>query len=151
MISEYMNFSNKNLIGNYSLNVVNIYTVYYLLEKGLLNIPVSVELDQEEINNLYHNFINTFNFTPSLELLVYGRVENMIIKGNILNIKEDTNYNLVDKRNRCFKVYCKNNLTHILNYEQLNNNYNYDFNYLKRYDFYEENKSAIIDIVNKLK
>lgn len=151
MISEYMNFSNKNLIGNYSLNVVNIYTVYYLLEKGLLNIPVSVELDQEEINNLYHNFINTFNFTPSLELLVYGRVENMIIKGNILNIKEDTNYNLVDKRNRCFKVYCKNNLTHILNYEQLNNNYNYDFNYLKRYDFYEENKSTIIDIVNKLK
>ena len=75
----------------------------------------------------------------------------MIIKGNILNIKEDTNYNLVDKRNRCFKVYCKNNLTHILNYEQLNNNYNYDFNYLKRYDFYEENKSVIIDIVNKLK
>ena len=149
LVSEYLDFKDKNLFGNYSLNVYNIYTAYYLLFNGLLNIPVSVELNCNEINNLYNKFIDKFDFTPPLEILVYGRVENMIIKQNILSLDKNYKYDLIDKRKRCFKVFYKNNLTHILNYEKRNNIYS--FNHIKRLDFYDESKEDIINIVKKFK
>ena len=149
LVSEYLDFKDKNLFGNYSLNVYNIYTAYYLLFNGLLNIPVSVELNCNEINNLYNNFIDKFDITPPLEILVYGRVENMIIKQNILSLDKNYKYDLIDKRKRCFKVFYKNNLTHILNYEKRNNIYS--FNHIKRLDFYDESKEDIINIVKKFK
>ncbi len=147
IISEYLDFSNKNLIGNYTLNVYNIYTTYYLLENGLLNIPVSVELNSNEVVNLYNNFIEKFKFIPPLEVLSYGRVENMIIKGNILSLDSNYNYDLLDKRKRCFKAYYSNGLTHILNYEKKEELYNFD--YIKRLDFYDEKKEDIINIVKE--
>ncbi len=147
VISEYLDFNNKNLIGNYSLNVYNIYTAYYLLLNGLKNIPVSTELNSSEIECLYNNFIDKFDFIPPLEVLAYGRVENMIIKGNILNIEENYNYDLIDKRKRCFKVFYKNNLTHILNYKKEDRLYK--FKYIKRLDFYDEDEYKIIDTVKK--
>jgi len=147
IISEYLDFSNKNLIGNYTLNVYNIYTAYYLLENGLLNIPVSVELNSNEVVNLYNNFIEKFKFIPPLEVLSYGRVENMIIKGNILSLDSNYNYDLLDKRKRCFKAYYSNGLTHILNYEKKEELYNFD--YIKRLDFYDEKKEDIINIVKE--
>ena len=149
LVSEYLDFKDKNLFGNYSLNVYNIYTAYYLLFNGLLNIPVSVELNFNEINNLYNKFIDKFDVTPPLEILVYGRVENMIIKQNILSLDKNYKYDLIDKRKRCFKVFYKNNLTHILNYEKRNNIYS--FNHIKRLDFYDESKEDIINIVKKFK
>lgn len=147
IISEYLDFNNKNLLGNYTLNVYNIYTAYYLLENGLLNIPISVELNNNEVVNLYNNFIKKFKFTPPLEILSYGRVENMIIKKNILSLDSNYNYDLLDKRKRCFKVYYNNGLTHILNYEKKNELYNFD--YIKRLDFYDERKEDIINIVKE--
>ena len=149
LVSEYLDFKDKNLFGNYSLNVYNIYTAYYLLFNGLLNIPVSVELNFNEINNLYNKFIDKFDVTPPLEILVYGRVENMIIKQNILSLDKNYKYDLIDKKKRCFKVFYKNNLTHILNYEKRNNIYN--INHIKRLDFYDENKEDIINIVKEFK
>ena len=149
LVSEYLDFKDKNLFGNYSLNVYNIYTAYYLLFNGLLNIPVSVELNFNEINNLYNKFIDKFDVTPPLEILVYGRVENMIIKQNILSLDKNYKYDLIDKKKRCFKVFYKNNLTHILNYEKRNNIYS--FNHIKRLDFYDESKEDIINIVKKFK
>ena len=151
IISEYMNFKGKELVGNYSLNIYNIYSIYYLIKNGLLNIPISVELNEVEIEELFNNFQNKFKFSPIFEILVYGRVENMIIKGNILGLDDNTNYDLIDKRNRCFKIYSKNNLTHILNYEIFLKKYKYDFKYSKRFDFYDESSEDIINIVNKLK
>lgn len=149
IISEYLDFNNKKLVGNYTLNVYNIYTAYYLLKNKLLNCPISVELTSLELNSLYNNFIDKFGFIPPFEILVYGRVENMIIKGNVLNLDDSYDYNLVDKKNRCFKVFYNNNLTHIMNYEKRDENYN--FNYIKRFDFYDENRLQIIDTVNKYK
>lgn len=149
LVSEYFEFNNS-CIGNYSLNIENIYSTYYLLDR-LNSIPISVELNKDEINNLYNSFVNKFKMSPPLEILVYGRVENMIIKGNILNIEENKVYDLVDKKKRVFKAYCKNNLTHILNYEVSCNNYNFNFPYIKRFDFYEESGKEIIEIIDKLK
>lgn len=151
LISEYMNFKNHNLIGNYSLNIYNIYSIYYILKNGLLNIPVSIELSEQEIKELFNNFKNKFGINPIFEILVYGRVENMIIKGNILELEENTNYDLIDRGNRWFKIYSKNNLTHIMNYEKITKQFNLEFPYIKRFDFYEESSTDIVNIVNKIK
>lgn len=143
IISEYFNFN--NMYGNYSLNVYNVYTAYFLDKLGLKNIPISVELSDEEIDYLYNNFYNKFSYYPNLEILVYGRVENMIIKNNRLELKENETYQLVDFKNRKFNVFYKNGLTHILNYENIDRSNN---NYIKRYDFYDEDKNKIEKIIN---
>ena len=44
-------------------------------------------------------FEQTFQVKPNVEVLRYGRVENMIIKGNILGLDQnDYNYELIDSK-----------------------------------------------------
>ena len=126
---------------------MNIYTAYFLSKYGLKNIPLSVELSDNEIRDfvsLYSKKIGSGNF----ELLVYGRIENMIIKGNILDITEnDMEYNIVDSKERVFPVYYDGINTHVLNYiNRENNNIELDC----RYDFYDENEEGISSILNKI-
>ncbi len=149
MVSEYLNFNNKNIYGNYSLNVYNIYTAYYLNKLGLLNIPISVELTEEEIEEFYDLYKEKFNTYPLLEILVYGRVENMIIKGNVLKLKEGI-YNLIDQKNNKFKAFYKDGLTHVLD-SNIRGIYLPSDKYIKRFDFVEEDRKIIKDIVNKYK
>ena len=98
-----------------------------------------------EFMNLYKEKFGNYEF----EILVYGRVENMIIKGNILNIDSGyNNYSLVDFKNRKFPVYYDGINTHILNYE----NRNIDISRFTgicniRYDFYDEDVNNIDNIV----
>lgn len=153
LVSEYIDFEKyNNIVGNYSLNITNSYTAYYLIKSGLFNFSLSPELSLEEVNNLVINFKKKFGFDLIPEVLIYGKVENMIIKGNILNIENDLyRYSLLDKRNREFDVYLDNNKTYILNYTPIINSEKFDFLYSKRFDFYDEDEQKIIDIVKKLK
>ena len=147
LVSDVFDYSKYNVYGNYSLNIMNIYTAYFLSKYGLKNIPLSVELSDNEIRDfvsLYSEKIGSGNF----ELLVYGRIENMIIKGNILDITEnDMEYNIVDSKERVFPVYYDGINTHVLNYiNRENNNIELDC----RYDFYDENEEGISSILNKI-
>lgn len=143
-VSDYMDFSNKevNIIGNYSLNVFNIYTAYYLKKYGLDVVPLSVELSEFEILSFLKLFKEKFG-TCKFEVLKYGRVENMIIKGNILNLDINKfDYKLEDFKNRLFPVYYDGINTHILNYEMVNLGLQDVMNCYFRYDFYDE------DVIN---
>ena len=138
-VSDYMDFSNKNIIGNYSLNVFNIYTAYYLRKLGLNVIPLSVELNEYEILSFIKLFKEKFG-TCKFEVLKYGRVENMIIKGNILDLDNcKYSYKLEDFKNRLFPVFYDGINTHILNYEKVNLGLHDVINCYFRYDFYDEN------------
>lgn len=121
LVSDYFDFSKKEgegLIGNYPLNITNIYTMYFLYKQGLEILTPSVELTEEEIIKMINLFKQTFQVEPNIEILGYGRVENMVIKGNILEIeKDDYSYNLVDQKERKFPVYFDGLYTHVLNYE----------------------------------
>ena len=148
LVSDYTYYNNYNVIGNYTLNVTNIYTAYYLRKIGVNNICLSVELSEDEIIDfidLYNKKIGNGNF----EVLVYGRVENMIIKGNILGINKDIyEYNLIDFKNRKFPCYYDGVNTHILNWE----NKDIDISKLKnkcilRYDLYDEDCKELL--INK--
>lgn len=148
LVSDYKDYNGYNVIGNYTLNVFNIYTYYFLNKIGVKNVCLSVELSEDEVLEfvvLYEKNIGKANF----EILGYGRVENMIIKGNILDLAADKyDYCLLDTRNRKFPVYYDGINTHILNYELRNT----DISKLKdkctiRYDMYLENAEDIIKIV----
>ena len=147
LVSDYSKYD-EDVIGNYTLNVFNIYTAYYLKKIGVKRICLSVELSEDELLefiNLYNEKFGSYEF----DILVYGRVENMIIKGNILNIESGyNNYNLIDFKERKFPVYYDGNNTHILNYE----NKVIDVSKFTglcnlRYDFYDEDVNNIEKIV----
>lgn len=146
LVSDYMYFKD-NMIGNYTLNVTNIYTAYFLRKLGLKNITLSVELTEYDTNNLINKFIEKFG-NVNFEILKYGRVENMIIKGNILNLEENSyEYQLIDFKNRQFPVYYDGKNTIILNHEITNiDNINNIYN---RFDFYQEDIKTIEDILKK--
>lgn len=65
---------------NFSLNVTNPYTVYYLHKLGAQKVCLSVELNKHQIIELEKAYIELFGHKPNLELIVYGKLEAMIIK-----------------------------------------------------------------------
>ena len=130
------------------MNVTNIYTAYYLNKIGISSICLSVELNEDEINNFIDLYESKFGYNK-FEVLVYGRVENMIIKGNILDIdKSMDTYELEDFKQRKFPVFYDGVNTHILNYENKNMSISKLNRCVLRYDFYNEDSSKIKKIVN---
>lgn len=151
LVREICNFSNYDgLIGDYTLNVYNIYTAYYLYQLGLSKLTLSVELSSLDIIDFINRFEQAFGCKPNVEVISYGLVEDMVIKGNILNLKENVyHYSLRDLRGRKFPVYYKDNRTILLNYVSFNLS---EFLSLKdavslRYQFFMETKDEIINIV----
>ena len=76
----------------------------------------------------------------------------MIIKDNILNLKENNYYySLRDLRSRKFPVYYKNNRTIILNYESKNLSEFLELQKIAslRYHFFLETRDEVINILKK--
>ena len=153
LVSDYFDFSKyENLFGDYGLNVYNIYTAYYLYKLGLQAVTLSVELSQLEIEQFIRLYESTFKEKSTFQMLCYGTVENMIIKGNILNInKDDYDYCLADIKSRVFPVFYDGVLTHVMNFEQRKEKLS---SYLKeniqiRLDFHQETKDEGYSIIKK--
>ena len=151
LVKDLFSFSSKEfLIGDYTLNVCNIYTAYYLYQLGLSKITLSVELSSFEVNNFIDLFYQTFGCFPNVEVVQYGAVEVMVIKDNILDLKENVfSYYLKDLHQRLFPVYFNGVQTIVLNY---NTQSKLDFNSLHkelsvRYQFYQESEKEIFEIV----
>lgn len=153
LVSDYFDFSKyEELSGDYSLNVYNIYTAYYLHKLGIQAVTLSVELSQLEIEQFIRLYESTFKEKSTFQMLCYGTVENMIIKGNILNInKDDYDYCLTDIKSRVFPVFYDGVLTHVMNFEQRREKLS---SYLKeniqiRLDFHQETKDEVYSIIKK--
>ena len=148
LVGDTFSCNNKNVYGTYALNVTNSYTAYYLKSLGYLNIPLSVELTKEEMKKLISNYKEKFG-DASFEILSYGRVENMIINSNILDLEQnDYSYSLIDFKDREFPVYYDGVMTHIYNYEKIlvDNDLG---NVCYFFDFYQESPFEISRIVKK--
>lgn len=152
IVGENILFSNyPNTYGNYFLNIMNSYSAYYLLKNGLHVIPVSVELKENEIKRMAQNFKKIFLCALPLEVVVYGRICNMVIKGNFLHLNDVSKYRLIDYKKRCFPIFYQNERTYILNSFISYYTYPFNFSYIKRFDFYDETREEIIQVVKKLK
>lgn len=150
LVSDYANYCNYEVVGNYSLNVMNIYTAYYMQKLGFSSICLSAELSCEDIVSFQKLYFQKFGFA-SFEIIAFGRVTNMIIKDNILNLKLYEKYNLVDSKTRKFPVYYDGRLTHILNWEKVDNLLlKSQFAGLLRFDFFEESVDDIVKIIKKV-
>lgn len=152
LVSDYAIYNDyKNIIADYGMNVFNIYTAYYLYKLGIDTITLSVELTEEEMEQFIHDYYAKFNYYPKVEIFAYGRVENMIIKGNVLSLDEGIYaYNLIDIKEKKFPVYFDGVNTHIKNFtiEEITSEYlltkcNY------RLTFTTEDSRKIAETINK--
>ena len=140
---------NSYIVGGYSLGATNIYTAYYLYKIGYKIINLSVELSKEEVNSFIDEYNSKFGIIP-FELMVYGRICNMKIKGNILGIDDSfSKYSLIDYKNREFPVYYDGRLTYIFNYELRDFSYSIGNKCSLRIDFYNEDSSQVKKVVKK--
>lgn len=117
LISDIDNIG-KNVITDVYLNVVNSYYVRFLHEQGVKKVTLSYELNNYQIKNIVDNC----NKKANLEVIVYGKPEIMISKYNMLNTYnlDNDRYYLVDKYNKKFPLYIKDDYMRLLNCENIN-------------------------------
>ena len=125
MISELGSLINKNVVvTDFSLNVVNSYSVALLHSLGVNRVTLSYELSKEQIKTLINNFYKRYNTYPNLELIAYSKIEAMVSKFNINNYyKTKEDLFLVDKFNNHYIIKNRNGYMYIIDYKDhfLNN------------------------------
>jgi len=160
-VNKYSN--NNNLVSDYYLNVTNSYHVNYLRKLGITNITLSIENSINEIANIVSNIGNS-----GIEVLVYGRVEAMIMKYCPLKMLVNKDkmpcnvcrngkvYELRDRNGEKYPLLNDKELTHIFYYQllELEN----DLKKLKqvgilryRFEFFDEDCQVVRDTIKKYK
>ena len=148
VVADHFNCHSSCVFGTYFLNVTNIYTAYYLQKLGYQNIPLSVELTESEIQEIISSYQKQFG-NASFEVFTYGRVENMIINSNILDIPSfNYSYQLEDIKGRRFPLYYDGRLTHIYHCDVFQNQKIPGACLF--FDFYQETKEEIEAVVNQI-
>lgn len=118
----------KNNIIHFDMygNVTNSITAKYLNEIGIKKINISPELNIKEINNLYDEHLKAINGPSNLSILIYGKVELMIMKHCILNeniknnkvpcdiCRQNNKYYLEDRNNERYTIKNDKCLTTLL-------------------------------------
>ncbi len=127
----------KNIITDFSLNVTNSYSVALLHNLGVKRVTLSVELDDNQIIDLINNYKKRYHKNPNLELIVYGNLEAMITKYNILDrYNINGNCYLKDNYKYLYPIRVKDNKTIIYHYEKrkyenIDKYYDMGINYLR--------------------
>lgn len=112
----------SSIISDYYLNVTNHYSVSYLTNKGVKRVTLSVEIDDKEIEKISQKCFN-------LELIVYGRVEIMMMKHCLLKSNLQTcgscsnnqnEFYLEDKEKKRYPIVCEECVTHLLDSKVIN-------------------------------
>ena len=115
----------KNVVTDFSLNVVNSYSVAFLHSLGVKRVTLSYELNDYNIKKLIDAYKERYKMMPHLELIVDSTPEVMVLKYDILE-KYNTNIGyLKDYQNHKYKIEKKYNLTTIYHYDKkkLENDY----------------------------
>lgn len=145
-------YKNTNLISDYYLNVVNNYSIKYLLDKGVKRVTLSPEINY---NNLDDYILD------KIEIIIYGTIENMLTKScpikelNICPCKEEDIYYLEDINKNRYRVLHNNCLTHIMHYKKIN--YIDNIKYYKdlgirsyRLELLDENYDEVVELISKI-
>ena len=163
MGSIYKYLGNNSLISDYYLNVVNGYHISYLRHIGINNITLSIENNVDSISNIISSVGNS-----GLEVLVYGKVEAMIMKYCPLKMlvnndktpcnvcRNGKKYELKDRNGERYPLIQDKELTHIFYYRnvELEDRLNdlVKCGVLRyRFEFFDEDSSQIKSILKKYK
>ena len=131
VISKYPDISDEVMIGeigglnkynncdtDFSLNVVNSYTVAFLHSLGVKRITLSYELSDIQIKGLINNYHNRYGKHPNLELIVSGYEEVMVSKFSLDKYYKKEGLYLRDMFGNKFRVKDKNGCMYIYNYRK---------------------------------
>jgi len=106
----------KSVITDFSLNVVNSYSVALLNSLGVKRITLSYELTDTQIKDLIEAYKNRYNANPNLALIVFGREEMMISKFKLLSYYNLPNKGYIkDRFSTIYEVREEDNLMYIYN------------------------------------
>ena len=108
----------KNANTDFSLNVLNSYSVAFLHSLGVNRITLSHELNYRQIKMLIDNYHDRYKKHPNLEVITESNIEAMICKYNMLKKYNKDNCILKDKYNNKYKVVSKDNLMYIYDYKK---------------------------------
>ena len=156
-------FKNKNSLSEYYLNIANHYTINAL--GNYLKVPeLSIELSDEEIYRIADYYRNKAN----LEVLIYGRIELMLLKYCPLNllVNKDSvchvcsnghKYYLVDRNGYEYPIISDlpEHVTHILDnkitnkIDNLNEYVSHGINYF-RIELLDETEEEIKDLLERV-
>ena len=144
----------KEIITDYSLNAYNHETVHQYLKKANL-VNLSVELTDSEIATLLKTYYKAYGILPEVELLVYGRVELMIIKNDFSKIDTTKKYELEDRNHACYPLEFHKD-TMILYHSKIKDEIDQVSKWIGkirsfRIDLLEEDGKTAKKIVNRLK
>lgn len=126
-IYKYGN-DNVNLVSDYFLNVVNNYSIKFMLDHNVKRVTLSPEVNYDNLDNLIKD---------KIELIIYGRLELMLTKSCLVNevimkcpCKKSDKYYLEDINKNRYPIIHSNCLTHIMHYKNIN--------YLDKIDYYKD-------------
>lgn len=117
----------NQFVSDYPMNVTNAYTAYYLKKHGISIITLSVELKDYMLKRFTEKS-KQLGCCSSLEKIVYGRVDLMIMKHCLLNhLVNDTKrpchvcrngktYHLKDRKGMTYPIFTEGELVHILSH-----------------------------------
>lgn len=119
MVGEIGAFNKlSNVDTDFSLNVVNSYTVAFLHSLGARKITLSYELNDSQIKDIVDGYHKRYGKHPNLELIVNCYEEVMISKFSLNKYYNMDNIYLRDMFGNKYKVITKNNLMYIYNYKK---------------------------------
>lgn len=122
MIGELGGLQNNKIeVSDFSLNVVNSYSIALLHCLGVNRVTLSYELTKEQIKRMLESYINRYGTLPNVEVIGYSRIEAMVNKFNLYDMY-NTNEDLflVDKFGNKYPIKQKNKLMYILDYKRTN-------------------------------
>lgn len=119
MVGEIGAFNRlRNIDTDFSLNVVNSYTVAFLHSLGARKITLSYELNDIQIKELIDSYYTRYRKHPNLELIVSGYEEVMISKFSLNKYYKCDKLYLRDMFGNKYRVITRNNLMYIYNYKK---------------------------------
>ena len=110
------------------LNAVNSYTVAFLHSIGANMVTLSYEITEDKVERLIDIYHKRYNKHPNIEVIVYGSIEAMISKYNLLKyfkLDENNIYYLVSKFKDKYPVKIKDNKMLIYYDRKRCDDYNY--------------------------
>ncbi len=125
LIGEIGGLNLTNIHTDYSLNVVNSYTVAFLHSLGVKKITLSYEMARSQIENLIDKYQERYGNKPNVEVIVYGYVKIMTLKYNLFEDYKDAIY-LKDRFNNNYRVRDYKGLTEVY-YSKVLDNRNTDY------------------------
>lgn len=154
LVGELGSFSiYPQVFTDWSLNVVNSYTVAFLIAKGAKKVTLSYELDKRQVKLLIDAYKKRYHAHPNLEMIVYGREEVMISKFHLLKqfyvidkigYLKDRYSNLypIEEEKEFMKIYNRNPRV----IEDINSYYELGINSL-RYQLFDESVEEIKRVI----